>query len=77
MAADRKQAAKKFREHWLLAKDSELGGYQKFWISLLGDVLGAKDVLTRIDFQLPVPMGTTTKFLDSVGRDPVRGGILG
>ena len=60
-----KEAAKKFREHWLLSTDSEVGGYQKYWISLLGDVLGEKDVLSRISFQLPVPMAGTTKFLDA------------
>ena len=60
-----KEAAKKFRECWLLSTDSEVGGYQKYWISLLGDVLGEKDVLSRISFQLPVPMAGTTKFLDA------------
>ena len=62
---ENKDAAKKFREYWLLATDSEVGGYQKYWISLLGDVLGEKDALSRISFQLPVPMSGTTKFLDA------------
>ena len=62
---ENKEAAKKFRECWLLSTDSEVGGYQKYWISLLGDVLGEKDVLSRISFQLPVPMAGTTKFLDA------------
>ena len=58
-------SARRFREFWLLAKDSEVGGYQKFWISLLGDVLGAENAMARISFQLPVPMAGTTKFLDA------------
>lgn len=62
---DNKTAAKKFREYWLLSTDSEVGGYQKYWISLLSDVLGEKDALSRISFQLPVPMAGTTKFLDA------------
>ena len=48
---NRRQAAKKFKEFWLLAKDSEAGGYSKFWLSLLSDVLGVDDVFSRIDFQ--------------------------
>ena len=65
---ENKEAAKRFREHWLSSTDSEVGDYQKCWISLLGDVLGEKDVLSRISFQLPVPMAGTTKFLDT--HDP-------
>ena len=64
-AADRRQKARKFREYWLLAKDSEVGGYSKFWLSLLSDVLGVDDVFSRIDFQSPVPMKGTTKYLDA------------
>ena len=37
MANDSQKAARKFREFWLLAKDSEVGGYQKFWLSLISD----------------------------------------
>ena len=37
---NKRQAARKFKEFWLLAKDSETGGYSKFWLSLLSDVLG-------------------------------------
>ncbi len=43
MANDSQKAARKFREFWLLAKDSEVGGYQKFWLSLISDVLGVDD----------------------------------
>ena len=59
------QSARKFREFWTLANDSEVGGYQKFWISLLGDVLGMDDVMARISFQSPVQLKDTTKFLDA------------
>ena len=62
---DYRQKARKFREYWLLAKDSETGGYSKFWLSLLSDVLGVDDVFSRIDFQSPVPMKGTTKYLDA------------
>ena len=60
-----KQAARKFREFWTLAKDSEVGGYQKFWISLLGDVLRMEDVMSRISFQSPEQLKDTTKYLDA------------
>ena len=65
MATDIKQSARRFREFWTLAKDSEVGGYQKFWLSLLGDVLGMDDVMSRISFQSPVQLKDTTKFLDA------------
>ena len=65
MATDIKQAARKFKEFWALAKDSEVGGYQKFWLSLLGDVLRMEDVMSRISFQSPVQLKDTTKFLDA------------
>ena len=62
---DCRQKARKFREYWTLVNDSEVGGYQKFWIALLADVLGAENVLERIAFQIPVPMKGTTKYLDA------------
>ena len=62
---NKRQAARKFKEFWLLAKDSETGGYSKFWLSLLSDVLGEDDVFSRIDFQSRVPMKGTTKYLDA------------
>ena len=34
---NKRQAARKFKEFWLLAKDSETGGYSKFWLSLLSE----------------------------------------
>ncbi|MBR4258298.1 MAG: methylase, partial [Kiritimatiellae bacterium] len=65
MSENQRQAARKFREYWTLAKDSEVGGYQKYWISLLGDVLRMEDVMSRISFQSPVQLKDTTKFLDA------------
>ena len=65
MSHDSRQAARKFREYWLLAKDSESGGCQKFWLSLLGEVLGVENAASRIQFELPVPMPGTTKYLDA------------
>ena len=62
---NKRQAARKFKDFWLLAKDSETGGYSKFWLSLLSDVLGVDDVFSRIDFQSRVPMKGTTKYLDA------------
>ena len=42
---ERLRAAKKVREYWLLAKDSEVAGCQKYWFSLLGDAsIGVEDV---------------------------------
>lgn len=65
MSHDTRQAARKFKEYWLLAKDSESGGCQKFWLSLLGEVLGVENAPSRIQFELPVPMPGTTKYLDA------------
>ena len=65
MVNDSRQGARKFREYWLLAKDSESGGCQKFWLSLLGDVLGVESAASRIQFELPVQMPGTTKYLDA------------
>ncbi len=66
----RKSAARKFREYWTFSTDSEVGGYQKFWIDLLGDVLGVEDATHRISFQTPVPTKDTTKFLDAWIPEP-------
>ncbi len=60
-----RQSARKFREFWALANDSEVGGYQKFWLSLLGEVLRMENVMSRIQFQSPVQLKDTTKFLDA------------
>ena len=65
MSHDSRQDARKFREYWLLAKDSESGGCQKFWLSLLGEVLGVENAASRIQFELPVQMPGTTKYLDA------------
>lgn len=60
-----KQIARKFVEHWTFRRGSEKGEDQQFWNSLLGDVLGMKDIASRIQYQVPVPMKGTTKFLDA------------
>ena len=66
MATDnRRQAARKFVEYWTFRRGSEKGEDQQFWNSLLGEVLGMEDVKSRVQYQVPVPMGTTTKFLDA------------
>ena len=59
-----KQAARKFREYWLLQRGSEKGQDQQFWNMLLRDVLGMDNVDLRLKSQVPVPMKGTTKFLD-------------
>ena len=59
-----KQAARKFREYWLLQRGSEKGQDQQFWNMLLRDVLGMDDVDLRLKSQVPVPMKGTTKYLD-------------
>ena len=60
-----KQAARKFVEHWTFRRGSEKGEDQQFWNTLLGEVLGVEDVVSRVQYQVPVPMKGTTKFLDA------------
>jgi len=67
------QEARKFVEFWTYQRGSEKGEDQKFWNSLLSDVLGVADVTTFIQYQVPVHAGgspssataRTTKFLDA------------
>lgn len=63
--SERRQAARAFVERWTFRRGSEKGEDQQFWNSLLHDVLGMEDVATRVQYQLPVQTGTTTKFLDA------------
>ena len=58
-------AAKGFVEYWTFRRGSEKGEDQQFWNSLLRDVLGVADVERIIQYQVPVPMAGTTKFLDA------------
>ena len=65
MAGNQRQGARKFREYWAFQRGSEKGEDQQFWNSLLRDVLGVADVERHIQYQVPVPMAGTTKFLDA------------
>ena len=65
MNVSQKQAARKFVERWTFRRGSEKGEDQQFWNSLLGEVLGMEDVASRVQYQVPVPMKGTTKFLDA------------
>ena len=65
MSSNHRQSAWKFREYWTFQRGSEKGEDQQFWNSLLRDVLGVADVECHIQYQVPVPMAGTTKFLDA------------
>ena len=66
MALDaRKKAATEFAAYWSGQRGSEKGEDQKFWNSLLSEVLGVSDVKSRIRYQEPVHYKGTTKFLDA------------
>ena len=62
---NQKQAARKFVEHWTFRRGSEKGEDQQFWNTLLAEVLGMDNVAARVQYQVPVPMQGTTKFLDA------------
>ena len=63
--APQKLASRKFVEQWTFRRGSEKGEDQQFWNSLLGEVLGMEGVASRVQYQVPVPMKGTTKFLDA------------
>ena len=65
MVGNQRQGARKFREYWAFQRGSEKGEDQQFWNSLLRDVLGVADIERHIQYQVPVPMAGTTKFLDA------------
>ena len=65
MICNTRQSARKFREYWSFQRGSEKGEDQQFWNSLLRDVLDVADVERHIQYQVPVPMAGTTKFLDA------------
>ena len=65
MNTTQKQVVRKFVECWTFRRGSEKGEDQQFWNSLLGEVLGMEDVASRVQYQVPVPMKGTTKFLDA------------
>ncbi len=62
---NQKQAARKFVEQWTFRRGSEKGEDQQFWNTLLAEVLGMENVAARVQYQVPVPMPGTTKFLDA------------
>ena len=62
---DMRRAAKAFVERWTYRRGSEKGEDQQFWNDLLGGVLGLDDVAAHVQYQVPVPMRGTTKFLDA------------
>ena len=69
-ATQQKQSARKFVEYWIFQRGSEKGEDQQFWNSLLGEVLGLEDVKSHVQYQVPVPMKGTTKFLDAWIPEP-------
>ena len=60
--AIQRQNAKKFIHQW---KGYEKGETQKFWISLLHDVLGVPDAAALLDFEKQVVVDGQTKFIDA------------
>ena len=62
--ADRRTAIKKFIADWK-NKGYEKGESQKFWLALLRDVLAVKNPEQTIDFEKPVKIGKSTKYIDA------------
>ena len=63
---ERRKAAREFAEYWK-DKGYEKGEGQKFWLSLLGDVLGVEDPKSYIEFEVPVKLNNTGKgFIDGL-----------
>ena len=62
---DMRRAAKAFVERWTYRRGSEKGEDQQFWNDLLRNVLGVENVEACVQYQVPVPMRGTTKFLDA------------
>jgi len=52
---EKAKAAREFAEYWK-DKGYEKGEGQKFWLSLLGDVLGVEDPTKYIEFEVPVKL---------------------
>ena len=66
--ADRRAAIKKFVTAWK-SKGYEKGESQKFWLALLRDVLAVKNPEQTIDFEKPVKIGKSTKYIDAYIRE--------
>ena len=63
---ERRKAAREFAEYWK-DKGYEKGEGQKFWLSLLGDVLGVEEPTKYIEFEVPVKLNNTGKgFIDGL-----------
>ena len=63
---EKAKAAREFAEYWK-DKGYEKGEGQKFWLSLLGDVLGVDDPKSYIEFEVPVKLNNTGKgFIDGL-----------
>lgn len=59
--AEQREASRKFILKW---HGYEKGKTQKFWIALLSDVLGVKNATDYIEFEKPVVVDGSTKFID-------------
>ncbi len=63
---EKAKAVREFAEYWK-DKGYEKGEGQKFWLSLLGDVLGVDDPKSYIEFEVPVKLNNTGKgFIDGL-----------
>ena len=61
--AEQREAARRFINTWK-GKGYEKGDTQRFWISLLSDVLGMGHAADKIEFEKEVVIGGQTKFID-------------
>ena len=61
--AEQREAARRFINAWH-GKGYEKGDTQRFWMSLLGDVLGVQNVAEKIEFEKEVIIDRQTKFID-------------
>ena len=62
-ATEQKTAAKKFAEYWK-DKGDEKQETARFWIELLGNVLGVADPTQYIEFEKPVIVEKNQKYID-------------
>ena len=61
---EQREAARKFVNKWK-GKGYEKGDTQLFWIEILQDILGAKNVTDKIEFEKTVSINGHTKFIDA------------
>ena len=62
--AEQREAARRFINAWK-GKGYEKGDTQRFWMSLLSDVLGMDHAADKIEFEKEVAIGGQTKFIDA------------